>query len=71
MLGTVMTNQDEEEVEEELAALEAEAAGRTRAQQPLPNVPDTQIPARVGVESPAEQEPGRSEQPEQRQAMLA
>lgn len=66
MLGDRITNQDEEEVEEELAALEAEAAERTQVQQPLPSVPDTQPPTR---ETQPEPEPSR--QAEQRQAMLA
>lgn len=66
MLGDRITNQDEEEVEEELAALEAEVAGRTQVQQPLPNVPDTQLPIR---QTEPETEPSR--QAEQRQAMLA
>jgi len=72
MLGGVMSAQDEEEVEEELAALEAEAAARTRVQQPLPNVPDTQLPTpQIGAESPESLEAEQAKQPEQRQAMLA
>ncbi|KAK0651467.1 Snf7 family [Cercophora newfieldiana] len=65
MLGGVMSAQDEDEVEEELAALEAEAAGRTVVQQPLPNVPDTELPQHEAV-----QVGERPKQPE-RQAMLA
>lgn len=65
MLGTVMSAQDEDEVEEELAALEAEAAGRTLVQPPLPNVPDTELPTHEAV--PVGERP---KQPE-RQAMLA
>ncbi len=47
MLGGRMTNADEEEVEDELAALEAEMSGpSTVATAPLPSVPDTQLPER-------------------------
>lgn len=62
--------QDEEEVEDELAALEAEVSKKERPQR-LPNVPDTQLPAQnnVGEEAQAEQA-GRNAQTE-RQAMLA
>lgn len=65
MLGGRMSNQDEEEVEEELAALEMELGGREtlQQQQPLPSVPDTQLPTRESVEGTRE--------PERRQAMLA
>jgi len=65
MLGGVMSAQDEDEVEMELAALEAEAAGRTAVQQPLPNVPDTELPPHQAV-----QVGEHSQQPE-REAMLA
>jgi charged multivesicular body protein 6 len=41
MLGGKISNQDEEEVEDELAALEAEFVGETRK---LPTVPETQLP---------------------------
>ncbi|KAI1769620.1 charged multivesicular body protein 6 [Hypoxylon sp. FL1150] len=40
MLGGRITNQDEDEVEDELAALELEVNGPA----PLPNVPDTKLP---------------------------
>lgn len=41
MLGGRISTQDEEEVEDELAAMEAEAAGP----QQLPTVPDDKLPA--------------------------
>ncbi|KAK6070565.1 snf7 family protein [Seiridium cupressi] len=54
MLGGRITNQDEEEVEDELAALEAEINGPTK----LPDVPNNKLP-----ETPqAEPEPARSKQ---------
>ncbi|KAK9782905.1 putative Charged multivesicular body protein 6 [Seiridium cardinale] len=54
MLGGRITNQDEEEVEDELAALEAEINGPTK----LPDVPNNKLP-----EAPqAEPEPARSKQ---------
>lgn len=64
MLGGKISNQDEDEVEDELAALEAELT-EPRAQ-PLPSVPNTELPAQDTGE-PAkvrQQEAGR-------QAMLA
>lgn len=66
MLGGRITNADEDEVEDELAALELEVNGPATA--PLPNVPDTKLP-----ESKAkEQQPGRKQEPEaERRAMLA
>ncbi|KAI1105064.1 charged multivesicular body protein 6 [Jackrogersella minutella] len=61
MLGGRISNQDEDEVEDELAALELEVNGPA----PLPNVPDTKLPQ---AEVPEQQEP----QPEpERRAMLA
>ncbi|TFB03820.1 Charged multivesicular body protein 6 [Trichoderma ghanense] len=64
MLGTRITAQDEEEVEDELAALEAEMAG---VDQKLPSVPSAQLPA---SERPAGAEAAQESRPE-RQAMLA
>lgn len=61
MLGGRISNHDEEEVEDELAALEAEMAGEELE---LPSVPITQRPV---AEQP---EPVRAKNPE-RQAMLA
>ncbi|POS83171.1 charged multivesicular body protein 6 [Erysiphe pulchra] len=42
MLGDQMTNQDEDEVEDELAALEAEVSGVT-----MPTVPNTRLPEKA------------------------
>lgn len=68
MLGGKISNQDEEEVEDELAALEAEIRGvKPIPDVPLPNVPDTE-PERQATEP--EQQPARMQQ-EERQAMLA
>ncbi|EGR45893.1 hypothetical protein MKX07_001971 [Trichoderma sp. CBMAI-0711] len=64
MLGTRITAQDEEEVEDELAALEAEMSG---VDQKLPTVPNAQLPV---SERPAEAEAAQESRPE-RQAMLA
>ncbi|KAM0248675.1 hypothetical protein ACHAQJ_009349 [Trichoderma viride] len=64
MLGTRISAQDEEEVEDELAALEAEMSG---VNQKLPTVPNAQLPV---SERPAEQEEAQENRPE-RQAMLA
>ncbi|KAH8678056.1 Snf7 family [Xylariales sp. PMI_506] len=63
MLGGRITNQDEEEVEDELAALEAEVKAPT-----LPNVPNNKLPTLV---SEPETEPAREPQAERREAMLA
>ncbi|KEZ46120.1 hypothetical protein SAPIO_CDS0979 [Scedosporium apiospermum] len=65
MLGGKITAQDEEEVEDELAALEAEVAGKTAV---LPNVPDSRLPVHERPEGVSEAEPAK--QPE-RTAMLA
>lgn len=64
MLGGRISNHDEEEVEDELAALEAEMSGRGQA---LPNVPNAQVPL---VERDPERQSSRTKQTE-RQAMLA
>lgn len=64
MLGTRITAQDEEEVEDELAALEAEMSG---VNQKLPTAPNAQLPV---SERPVEQEQAQESRPE-RQAMLA
>lgn len=67
-----MTNQDEEEVEDELAALEAEVSGRAvKVQQPLPSVPDTQLPAAGQVGEDATTEPAKHNERAERQAILA
>ncbi|KAK0740981.1 vacuolar protein sorting-associated protein 20-like protein [Schizothecium vesticola] len=70
MLAGQISNQDEDEVEDELAALEAEVNGGAKVQQPLPSVPDTQLPERrEGLETPEREEPPA--QAERREAMLA
>ena len=66
MLGGVMTNQDEEEVEDELAALQAEMADTRPVSLPL--APKT-IPQSEVLEEP-QPEPDKVRQPE-RQAILA
>ncbi|KAF6821238.1 snf7 family protein [Colletotrichum sojae] len=68
MLGGRISNQDEEEVEDELAALEASVAAEEALRNPpkqhkLPSVPDTELAV---PEEPEAQEPVRT-----RQAMLA
>lgn len=60
MLGGRISNQDEDEVEDELEALEAEIAGV-----PLPEVPTAKLPERV------RQETAQRESEEQRVGMLA
>lgn len=65
MLGGKISNQDEEEVEDELLALEAELK-----QEPLPEVPTNKLPP--AQKTRPEQQPieTRQKEPEQ-QAMLA
>jgi charged multivesicular body protein 6 len=53
-----MTNQDEQEVEDELEALEAELAGPAPAER-LPDVPISDLPERQKVEAQTE----RAKQP--------
>ena len=60
MLGGRISNQDEDEVEDELDALEAEVSGV-----PLPEVPTTELPTKERAKV------RQREQEEQRQAMLA
>jgi len=60
MLGGRISNQDEDEVEDELDALEAEVTGV-----PLPEVPTTELPTKVRAKIREQQ------REEQRQAMLA
>jgi charged multivesicular body protein 6 len=60
MLGGRISNQDEDEVEDELDALEAEVTGV-----PLPEVPTTELPTKVRAKIRQQQ------REEQRQAMLA
>lgn len=67
MLGERITNQDEEEVEDELAALAAEVNGPAT----LPDVPDTKLPDAPQTEP--EQEPVKApeRQAETREAIPA
>lgn len=60
MLGGQMTNQDEDEVEDELDALEAEVTGV-----PLPEVPTTELPTKVRAQI------REQKREDERQAMLA
>ncbi|RGP61807.1 snf7 family [Fusarium longipes] len=62
LLGGRMSNQDEQEVEDELEALEAEIAGPAPAER-LPDVPSSEFPERQKIEAQTE----RAKQP----AMLA
>lgn len=64
MLGGRISNHDEDEIEDELRALEAEL----RQQEPLPNVPNTPLPERE--EEAPQPVQVRQKEPE-RQAMLA
>ncbi|KAJ9141873.1 Charged multivesicular body protein 6 [Pleurostoma richardsiae] len=64
MLSGRITNQDEDEVEDELAALEAEVSGAAV----LPNVPDTQLPAQ---QLAADSEPARTKQREEQPMLVS
>ncbi|KAI1471834.1 Snf7-domain-containing protein [Daldinia caldariorum] len=69
MLGGRITNQDEDEVEDELAALEQEVNGPAK----LPNVPDTKIPP-LEVKEPQQvtaQEQEAGQEPERRAMLTA
>ncbi|KAF4776722.1 Snf7 family protein [Colletotrichum scovillei] len=70
MLGGRISVQDEEEVEDELAALEASVAAEEAVRNPpkLPKVPDTKLPTPQGEE---EEEPEPQQPIRTRQAMLA
>ncbi|KXH44691.1 Snf7 family protein [Colletotrichum simmondsii] len=70
MLGGRISVQDEEEVEDELAALEASVAAEEAVRNPpkLPKVPDTKLPTPQGEE---EEEPEAQQPIRTRQAMLA
>ncbi|KAL2873312.1 Vacuolar protein sorting-associated protein 20 [Colletotrichum sp. CLE4] len=69
MLGGRISVQDEEEVEDELAALEASVAAEDAIRNPpkphkLPTVPDTELPVSQGEEEePEAQQPIRTRQP--------
>lgn len=75
-----ITNQDEEEVEDELAALEAEIVGKTKTattatttpQRPLPNAPDNEPIAAPRTGEEVLPSPARAEgQRQQQEAILA
>jgi charged multivesicular body protein 6 len=65
MLGGQITNQEEDEVEDELDALEAEMTGV-----PLPDVPKAELSSRIKDRAKARLRE-REEQEESRVAMLA
>jgi charged multivesicular body protein 6 len=69
MLGQRITNQDEEEVEDELAALAAEVNGTAK----LPDVPQPKLPDAPQTEPASEEmEPVRAqERQETREAIAA
>ncbi|KAL1901497.1 Vacuolar protein sorting-associated protein 20 [Sporothrix stenoceras] len=68
MLGGSMSVADEDEVEDELAALEAELAPAQPAKVVLPNAPNTQpVAAQDPIAAEEEEEP----QPERRQLVPA
>lgn len=62
MLGGRISNQDEDEVEDELEALEAEVTGV-----PLPSVPTSELPSKERVKARQRER----EQEEPREAILA
>lgn len=63
MLGGQMSNQDEDEVEDELAALEAEVAGRNKVD--LPSVPGMEPLPQAPTETPKERAQRRAREREQ------
>lgn len=67
MLGERITNQDEEEVEDELAALAAEVNGPAK----LPDVPDTKLPDAPQAEPEQEPVKAQERQAETREAIPA
>ncbi|TVY57189.1 Charged multivesicular body protein 6 [Lachnellula cervina] len=66
MLGGQISNQDEDEVEDELEALEAEVTGV-----PLPAVPTTELPSEVKKQKEIARRREREKESEERTAMLA
>ncbi|KAL2155322.1 hypothetical protein VTH82DRAFT_63 [Thermothelomyces myriococcoides] len=70
IIGGRISVQEEEEVEDELAALEAEVAKKDETAQRLPSVPDTQLPAQEVAEEQHARPAAKKAQAE-RQAMLA
>lgn len=69
MLGGKISNQDEDEVDDELAALQAEIERPELLPEPLPEVPDTKLP--TSEERPVKQPAKIKQQEPERQAMLA
>lgn len=67
MLGGRISNADEDEVEDELAALEAEVARAAT----LPNVPETEPPAPQGVPAEAEGLPTKAREAEKGEMLAA
>jgi charged multivesicular body protein 6 len=65
MLGGRISNHDEDEVEDELEALEREVNGVQLPDVPLPNVPTTELSSKERAKA------RQREQEEQRTAMLA
>ncbi len=66
MLGGSLTNADEDEVEDELEALDAKMKGT-----PLPSVPTTELPAKERANAREEKRKLEADQLEERQTMLA
>ncbi|KAG6041093.1 hypothetical protein E4U41_006031 [Claviceps citrina] len=64
MLGGQISNQDEEDVEDELAALQAELSGKGRE---LPSVPNAQVPVGEGTEG----RPTKVRRPEAQEMLAA
>lgn len=71
MLGGRISNQDEDEVEDELAAMEAEAQGLRAAHDKLPDVPDAKLPEQPVPEQTVPEEEPEAPVRQTRQAMLA
>ncbi|KAL2143894.1 hypothetical protein VTI28DRAFT_9882 [Corynascus sepedonium] len=71
IIGGRISVQEEEEVEDELAALEAEVAKKEAGVQRLPNVPDTQLPVQNEIEEGSRSETAAQKPQRERQAMLA
>jgi charged multivesicular body protein 6 len=66
MLGGRISNQDEDEVEDELEALEAEVTGV-----PLPDVPTAELPVQDKEDQAKARRKAREEREEAQVAMLA
>ncbi|KAK4251682.1 Snf7 family [Corynascus novoguineensis] len=71
IIGGRISVQEEEEVEDELAALEAEVAKKEAGVQRLPNVPDTQLPVQNEIAEGSRSETAAQKPQRERQAMLA